>query len=185
MMYLHVSSLFQLSFICSFPQCETEIRSSLEYSLLDLLFHMPLNLQFSSLTQSCATLCNPMDCSMPGFPVHHQLLELTQTHIHRWWHPTISSSVIPFSPCLQSFPASGSFPMSQFFTSGGQSIGVSASTSVLPKNSQDWFPWGLIGSPRDSQESSPTPQFKSINSLELCFLYRPILTSIHDYWKKP
>ena len=62
-----------------------------------------------------------------------------------WWcHPTISSSVIPFS-CLQSFPASGSFPMSQFFTSGGQSIGTSASASVLPMNIQGWFPLGLTG----------------------------------------
>ena len=60
-----------------------------------------------------------------------------------WCHPTISSSVIPFSSCLQSFPASGSFSMSQFFASGGQSIGVSASTSVLPMNIQDWFPLGL------------------------------------------
>ena len=83
-----------------------------------------------------------------------------------WCHPTISSSVIPFSTCLQSFPASGSFPMSQFFASGGQSIGVSASASILPMNSQDGFPLGLTGllacGPRDSQESSPTPQFKSI-----------------------
>ena len=64
----------------------------------------------------------------------------------RWWcHPTISSSVVPFSSCLQSFPASGSFPMSQLFTSGGQSIGVSASTSVLPMNIQDWFPLGWAG----------------------------------------
>ena len=63
----------------------------------------------------------------------------------RWCHPTILSSVIPFSACLQSFPASGSFPMSQFFTSGGQSIGVSASVSVLPMNIQDWFPLGLTG----------------------------------------
>ena len=63
-----------------------------------------------------------------------------------WWcHLTISSSVIPFSSCLQSFPASGSFPMSQFFTAGGQSIGVSASTSALPMNIQDWFPSGWIG----------------------------------------
>ena len=63
-----------------------------------------------------------------------------------WWcHPTISSSVTPFSSCLQSFPASGSFPMSQFFASGGQSIGVSASASVLPVNSQSWFPLGLTG----------------------------------------
>ena len=65
--------------------------------------------------------------------------------LSRWCHPTISSSVIPFSSCLQSFPASGSFPMSQFFTSGGQSIGVSASVSVLPMNIHDWFPLGLTG----------------------------------------
>ena len=91
-----------------------------------------------------------------------------------------------FSSRLQSFPASGSFPMSQFFTSGGQSIGVSASASVLPMNIQDWFSLGLVGSPcspRDSQESSPTPQFKSINSLVLSFLHSPTLTSIQDYWK--
>ena len=104
-----------------------------------------------------------------------------------WWcHPTISSSVIPFPSHLQSFPASGSFPVSQFFPSGGQSIGVSISASVLPMNIQDYFLYdGLVGScsPRDCQESSPTPQFKSINSLALSFLYSPTLTSIHDYWK--
>ena len=105
-----------------------------------------------------------------------------------WWcHPTISSSVVLFSSHLQSFPASGSFPMSKFFASGGQSIGVSASASVLPMNIQDWFPFGLTGwtpcSPRDSQESSPTLQFKSIYSSALSFLYGLILTSIHDYWK--
>ena len=76
-----------------------------------------------------------------------------------WCHPIISSSVIPFSTHLQSFPASGSFQMSQFFASGGQSTGVSASTSVLPMNTQDWSPLGWTGwisfSPRDSQESSP------------------------------
>ena len=64
---------------------------------------------------------------------------------HHWWHPTISSSVVPFSSCPQSFPASGSFPMSQFFASGGQSIGVSASTSVLPMNTQVWSPLGWTG----------------------------------------
>ena len=104
-----------------------------------------------------------------------------------WWcHPTISSSVTPFSSCLQSFPASGSFAMSQLSASGGQSIGVSASASVPPMNIQGWFPLGLTGlllQSRDSQESSPTPQFKSINSLALSFLYGPILTSIHNYWK--
>ena len=101
-------------------------------------------------------------------------------------HPTISSSVVPFS-CLQSFPASGSFPVSELFAPGGQSIRVSASASVLPVNIHDWFPLGLTGwspcYPRDSRESSPTPQFKNINSLALSFLYSPTLTSTHDYWK--
>ena len=104
-----------------------------------------------------------------------------------WCHPTISSSVIPFSSCPQSYPASGSFPMSQLFASCGQSIRASASASVLPMDTQNWFPeWWTTGSPcssRDSQESSPTPQFKSINSLELSFLYTPTLTSKHDYWR--
>ena len=103
--------------------------------------------------------------------------------LSRWGHPTISSSVVPFSSCRQSFPASGSFQMSQLFTSGGQRIDVSASTSVLPMNTQDWS-LGWTGwspcSPRDSQESSPIPQFKNINSSVVSF---PTLTSIHDYWK--
>ena len=106
----------------------------------------------------------------------------------RWWcHPTISSSVGPFSSCPQSFTASRSFPMSQLFASGGQTTGVSASASFLPVNTQDWSPLDeLVGSPcspRDSQESSPIPQFKSINSSVLSFLHSPTLTSIHDYWK--
>ena len=106
-----------------------------------------ISVQFSSLSQSCLTLCDPMDCSTPGFPVCHQLPELTQTHVHpgQWCHPTISSSVVPFSSCLQSFPASGSFQMNQFFVSGDQSIGVLASASVLPMNIQDWFPLGWTG----------------------------------------
>ena len=107
--------------------------------------------------------------------------------LSRWCHPTISSSAIPFSSCLQSFPASGSFPMSQFFTSGSQRIRASASVSSLPMNIQYWFPldwffWSPCSS-RDSQESSPTPRFKSINSLALSILYGPTLTSICDYWK--
>ena len=106
------------------------------------LYGMLLSLsQFSSVTQSCPILCIPMDCSMPGFPVHHQLPELCSNSRppSQWCYPTISFSVIPFSFCLQSFPGSGSFLMSQLFTSGGQNIGVSASTSVLLKNIQDWF----------------------------------------------
>jgi len=110
---------------------------------------------------------------------------LKHMSISQWCHPTISSSVVSFSSRLQSFPATGSFPMSQFFTSGGQSIGVSVSTSVLPMNIHDWFPLGWTGwiSLQSSQESSLTPQFKSNNSLALSFLYNPTLTSIHDYWK--
>ena len=111
----------------------------------------------------------------------------------RWCHPTISSSVIPFSSQLQSFPASGSFPMSQFFPSGGQSIRVSASASVLSKNIQDWFPlgwtnWISLQSQRLSRVFFNTTVqkhlFLSINSSVLSFLYSPTLTSIHDYWKK-
>ena len=109
--------------------------------------------QFSSLAQFCLTLCDPMNCSTLGLPVHHQLPESIQTHVHRVGdaiqpsHPLSSPSptVLPFSYCPQSFPASGSFQMSQLFTSGGQSIGVSASTSVLPVNTQDWSPLGWTG----------------------------------------
>ena len=105
--------------------------------------------------------------------------------LSRWCYPIISSSIVPFSSRVQSFPASGSFQISQFFALGGKSIRVSASTSVLPMNNQDWFPLGGTGWislwSRDSQESSPTPQFKTINSFSLSFLYSPALTSIHDY----
>ena len=83
-----------------------------------------------------------MDCSTPGFPVHHQLPELAKTHGIESVMP--SNLCVPFS-CLQSFPASGYFPVSQFFTSGGQSIAVLASASVLPVSIQDWFPLGLTG----------------------------------------
>ena len=105
----------------------------------------------------------------------------------QWCHPTISSSVIPFSSCLQSSPASGSFPMSQFFASGGQSIGASASDQSFQCIFRtdflyDWLACSSCG-PRDSQESFPTPQFKSINSSALSFLHSPTLTSIHDHWK--
>ena len=120
-------------------------------------------------------------CLSPTPGVHSDSRPLSQ-----WCHPALSSSVVPFSSCRQSFPTSGSFPMSRLFTSDGQNIGVSASTSVLPMNFQDWFTLGWTGwiscSPRDSQESST--QFKSINFLALSFLYSPTLTSIHDCWKK-
>ena len=107
-----------------------------------------------------------------------------------WWcHPAISSSVFPFSH-LQSFPASGSFQMSHFYPSGSQSSWVSASASALPMNIQDWFPLGWTGwisllSKRPSRvfSNTTTPQFKSISSSALSFLYSLTLTFIHDYWK--
>ena len=126
---------------------------------------------------------------MPGFPVHHQLPEPTQTHVYhsrnllklmsmsQWCYPTTSSSVVPFSSHLQSFLASGSFQMSSFFTSGGQSIGVSASTSVLLINIQDWFPLGWTG-----WISLQSKGFSRVFS-NTTFLYSPTLTSIHNYWK--
>ena len=107
--------------------------------------------------------------------------------LSRWCHSTVSSSVFPFSSCPQSFPASGSFQMSQLFSSGGQVLEFQ-----LQHQSFQWTPRtdllkdGLVGSPcspRNCQESSPTPQFKSINSSALSLLYSPTLTSIHDYWK--
>ena len=105
------------------------------------------SLQFSSVAQLCLALRDRMGHSMPGLPVHHQLPESTQTPcpLGRWCYPAISSSVVPLSSCPQSFPASRSFPMSQLFASGGQSIGVSASASVLPVNTQDWSPLGWTG----------------------------------------
>ena len=144
--------------------------------------------QFVSVAQLCLTLRNPTDCSMPGFPVHHQLPELTQTHVHqvsdaiRPPHPAV-----PFSSPLQSFPASESFLMNQSFASGGQSI-KSLSFSISPSKEHSGLisfriDWLDLLSPRDFQESSPTPQFKSINSSVLGLLYSPTLTSIHEFWK--
>ena len=100
-----------------------------------------------SVTKSCLTLCNPMDCGTPGFPVLHYLSEFARNScsLSQWCHPALSSSFIPFSFCPQSFPASVPFPMNWLFASGSQSIGASASASVLPRNIQDWFPLGCTG----------------------------------------
>ena len=103
--------------------------------------------QFSSVIQSCPTLCNPIDCSMPGFAVHHQPPELAQTHAH-WVSDAIQTSLSQLTPSPPSFNLSqhqGFFPMSWLFPSGGQSIGVSALASVLPMNIHGWFPLGLTG----------------------------------------
>ena len=145
--------------------------------------------QFSSITQSYPTIWDPMNHSTQGLPVHHQLPESIQTRVHR-----VGDAIQPSPPLLSPSPPAPnpsqhqSFPVSQLFTWGGQSTGVSALASFLPKKSQGWSPskWTGFGSPcspRDSQESSPTPQFKSINSSGLSFLHSPTLASIHDQWK--
>ena len=147
--------------------------------------------QFSSVQFSCSVLSDSLQphelqhtrppCPSLTLRAYANLCPSSQ-----WCHPTISSSVIPFSSCLQSFLASWSFPMSQFFTSGGQSIGVSASASVLSMNSQDRFSLGLtdlisLQSKGLLRVFSNTTQ--SINSLMLSFLYSPTLTSTHDVEK--
>ena len=123
-------------------QCRVD--TSLKFVKMHFLWSI---IKFSSVTSSCLTLWNLMDGSIPGFPVLQHLPEFAQTHVH--WvsdcHPTISSSFIPFSSHPQSFPASGSFPMSRLFASGGRSLGASAAASVLPMNIQVWFPLELTG----------------------------------------
>ena len=141
--------------------------------------------QFSSVTQSCLTLCNGMDCSMPGFPVHDQLPELAQTHVQLVMPSNHLILCCPLLLCFQSFPASGSFAMSQFFASSGQSIGMSASVSVFPMNIQDWFPLGWTG--WISLQSKGLSRVFSNTMVQkhqfFGFLYGPTLTSIHEYWK--
>ena len=134
------------------------------------------------------TLCDPMNCSTPGLPVHHQLPEFTHTEVHQ-----VSDAIQPSHPLLSPSPPGPnpshhqSFPMSQLFAWGGQSIRVSALASFLQRTPRtDLLSDGLVGYPcssRDSQESSPIPQFKSINSSGLSFLYSPTLTSTHDHRK--
>ena len=179
------------------------VESSLERCLDYLLFYFFSNayyemdifvlpkvwcVQLSSLAQLCSTLCNPMNCSTPGLPVHHQHLESTQTHVHR-----VGDAIQPSHPLSSPSPLAPNSSQHQGLFQWVNSLHevakvlVSALASVLPKNTQDWLIYdGMVGppcSPRDSKQSSPTPQFKSINSSVLSFLHSPTLTSIHDHWK--
>ena len=145
--------------------------------------------QFSSVAQSCLTLCNTMDCSMPGFPVHHQLLELTQACVHR-----VGDAIQPSYPLSSSSPPAFNLSYHQGLFKWVSSSHQVAKVLELQLQHQsfqlifrtDFLYDGLVGSPcnpRVLQESSPTPQFKSINSAAFRFLYSPTLTSIHDYWE--
>ena len=140
-----------------------------------------------SLAKSCPALCNPhkLQYARLPFPPLSPGACSNSCPLSQWCHPTISSSVAPFSFCPQPFPASGSFPLSWLFTSGGQSIGASVSVSALPMNIQGWFSLGLPGlilQSKGFQESFPA-QFESNNSLVLSLLYGLALTSIYGYWK--
>ena len=169
------------------PPSEPNVSFS-SFCMLALVVLSCLSVQFTSVTQSCPTICDPWTAAHQAtlsITNSWSLLKLMSTK--SVMPLTISFSVVPFSSCLQSFPASGSFPISQFFTSGGQSIGASASTPILPMYIQDWFLLGWTGlislQFKGLSRSSPTTQFKSINSLVFSFLYSPALISIHDYWK--
>ena len=143
--------------------------------------------QFSSSVMSNSLRPHELQHARPPSPSPTPGVQPDSRPSSQWCHPAISSSVVPFSSCPHSLPASESFPMTQFFTWGGQSTGVSALASYLPRKPRaDPLQNGLAGSPcspRDSQESSPTPQFKSVNSSELRFLHSPTLTSINDHCK--
>ena len=143
----------------------------------------------ASVPQLCLTLCNPMDCSTPDFLVHHQFLELDQTHVH-WGSDAIQPSHPLLSPSPPAFNLSQHQGLFQWVSSSHQMVKVLE--FQLQHQSFQWIfrtdilQDGLIGSPyspRDSEESSPTQQFKSINYLVFSFLYSPALTYIQDYWK--
>ena len=151
------------------------------FLLSDSLEEGPLSV--SSLAQSCPTLCNYMDCGTPGFSVLHYPLCFAQIHVH-WGSDAIQPShflLPPFSSCLKSFPVSGSFPMSWLFTSGGQSIGASASASVIPVYIQSSFPLELTGLISCCQRILRSLQFESTSFSEFSLLCGPALASVLDY----
>ena len=160
-----------------FPCAKQSSSGPPEFPLPDPCSHsrdLPSSVQFSCSIVSDSLRPHGLQHARLPCPSPTPGVYLNSCPLSRWYHPTVSSSVLPFSSCLQSFPASGSFTMSQLFASGGQSIGVSASASVLPMNNQDWLPLGLTGlislQSKGLEGFSPTLHFKSINSLVLSFL---------------
>ena len=138
--------------------------------------------QFSSVTHSCLTLCDPIDCSTPGFPVHHQLPELAQTHVH-CVSDAIQPSLSSPSPTFNLAQHQGLFQWVSSLHQVAKVLELQLQHQWILRTDylQDWPVWSPC-SPRKSQESSPTSQLKSINSSVLKFFYGPTLTSIHNYW---
>ena len=174
-------NLLRIDNLNSFKAFDTNCQNAFSKSEPIFIIQFSLSVVSDSLQPHESQHARPL-CPSPTTGVHSDSRPSSQ-----WCHPAISSSVVPFSSCPQSLPASESFPMSQIFTWGGQCTGVSALASFPPKKSQACLLQnGLVGSPcspRDSQESSPTPQFKSTNSLALSLLHSPTPTSIHDHGK--
>ena len=163
-------------------------RNSAITFILFILNYSLYSLQIRSVTQSCPTLCDSMNRSMPGLPVHHQLPEFIQTHVHQ-----VSDAIQPSHPLSSTSPAPNPSQHQSLFQWANSSHEVAKVLEFQPQHHSfqrnpraDLLQNGLVGSPctpRDSQESSPTPQFKSINSSALSLLHSPTLTSIHDHRK--
>ena len=180
------------SLLCTFSNPYSLSLTDYDYTIILLDESSVFYIQFSSVQFTCSVMSDSLrphelqharpPCPSPTPRVYPNACPLS------WWcHPTISSSVVPFSSCPQSFLASGSFQMSQLFPSGGQGLGVSASTSVLPMNTQDWSPLGWTG--WTSLQSKGFSRVFSNTTVQkhqffgAGFLYSPTLTSIHDHWK--
>ena len=160
------------------------IKEQLQSDKNSAIRQAPSLVQFSSATQLCPTLWDPMNCSTPGIPVHHQLLELAQTHVHRVNHLILCCPLLLLPSVFPSIKVFSKESVLHIrwsrYWSFSFSISLSNQYSGLISFRIDWFDLLAV---RDSRESSPTPQFKSINSLVLSFLYSTTLTSMHDYWK--
>ena len=172
-------NVFQMNKLKNSPRDREIIKVTVEHWLYS-------SVQFSRSVVSDSLWPHESQHARPPCPSPTPRVDSNSCPSSRWCHPASSSSVVPFSSCPQTHPASGSFPMSQLFESGGQSW--SFSYSISPSNEypglisfrMDWLDLLAV---QGTQESSPTPQFKSINSSALSFLHSPTLTSIHDYWK--
>ena len=184
-----LSSFLHSIIACGFMYLNVILSGEYMFVFVIFFYTIPFSVQFNSVTQLCPTLCDPMNRSTPGLPVHHQLPEFTQTHVH-WVCDAIQPSHPLSSPSPPAPNPSQHQGLFQWVSSSHQVAKVLE--FQLQHQSFQWTPRtdllqnGLVGSPcspRDSQESCPTPQFKSINSSVLSFLHSPTLRSIHDHWK--